>query len=637
MILNQIDKRFVIKFIRIFIFAVICVHGSAQSEDHNRNSLVWNYYISELADFQEEGEWKKTVSPYFTFDDHKARYLWLRTQIPDHMQEGEGLYLPDAKYQVRVLIGDDIIFSSENSREKGERVVLGTGPYFVPISANKRGSWLYLRIFSNNNRIGIPSETRILSRELQNKYNYTADFWTLSESFFFLTLAIFCLLLFVLRQKKSILFWFLSTCFCFGGYSLTLLLNKELLWNNRLGWLNLGVIFFGFMPTTFSFLLRQIFINKKSKSLNYVSFVTLTASLCFVLLHLLNILEVHKSILYFQIYIVLFSLVVLTILFRWARAKDRVASSITLTIFLLILGVTHDVAVSRSYIPKSINLTGFFTILFILRLFITVAFRIYSREREIQIYLSEIETAKHLHKKFMGLKKNIDGNLEVEISNYPATKLGGDWYLFNKGYYNWNYLFLGDITGHGIQAALTTTFLQGLSDEFDASNSKKGPIQYLSDFHRNINARFYERGKGELTLSLITLAINLETWEFYYCNSGHPSLIKISNTTYPGEILNIRNSGILGINSEISELNVGDGILRESEFLILHTDGVIDILNSESKTFTARKVMKFISSANVRSPHIAHELIESKLKRLSVFERSDDVTFATVHRIPKSS
>lgn len=619
------------------IFSFFCVEALAISEEAIPKALVWNYYHSESAELQEQTDWKKTTTPYFTFDEYKPRYLWLKTQISEQVQDGEGLYLPDVKYQVRVFTGEDLLFSLENSREKNDRVVLGTGPYFVPLSETMRRSWLYIRIFSDNNRIGIPSDPRILSLSKYNEANYQQDFWRLFESFFFLTITIFCLLLFVFRQKRSILLWFMATCFCFGGYSMTLLLNRQLLWNDPLGWLHLGVIFFGLMPLTFSFLLREIFLVKKSIVLNYVSSTTLVVSLSFIFLHLFNILEVHHSILYFQIYIGIFSVVILSVLFRWAFSKDRVASSLILTIFLLIVGVAHDVAVSRSYIPKVVSLTGFFTILFILRLFIIVTFRIYTRNKENQIYLSEIETAKHLHKKFMGLKKSLEGHLDVEISNFPATKLGGDWYFLKKGFYNWNYLFLVDITGHGIQAALTTTFLQGLCDEFDAANSKKGPVQYLTEFHKNVNARFYERGKGELTLSMITLAINLETSEFYYCNSGHPSLIKISKDVEQGEILNVRNSSILGISLEIRELNIGNGILGESEFLVMHTDGVIDMLPGESKTFTARKIIKFISSSQVHNPSHAHELIKSKLNGLSVFDRTDDVTFATVYRIPKSA
>ncbi|MBM4251550.1 MAG: GAF domain-containing protein [Deltaproteobacteria bacterium] len=163
----------------------------------------------------------------------------------------------------------------------------------------------------------------------------------------------------------------------------------------------------------------------------------------------------------------------------------------------------------------------------------------------------------------------------ISAAYISADETGGDWY----GYYHertndWLYVQIGDVTGHGVPAALVTGAVCGaISSAYDllprgAANS---PEQCLEVIVRAANRAVTTAGvRSDHLMTMAFLVIDLRTGDGLYHNAGHvPILLKRGNKA---EILVARGNP-LGLVDSVEFVRFS---FNPGDLLLLITDGLIE-------------------------------------------------------------
>jgi serine phosphatase RsbU (regulator of sigma subunit) len=152
-----------------------------------------------------------------------------------------------------------------------------------------------------------------------------------------------------------------------------------------------------------------------------------------------------------------------------------------------------------------------------------------------------------------------------------ATNLGGDYFDYGlAGNRHW-FLLIGDVTGHGIPAALIMAMSRAVVTGWIARGSLI-PEDLLAELHAVIFASM----KGRKFVTLALLWGNVETGEIRYFNNGHPYALRVDCRQARAEYVTARGTPIGTHFYKVKESVPID--LVPGERLVLYTDGLVETL-----------------------------------------------------------
>ena len=172
-------------------------------------------------------------------------------------------------------------------------------------------------------------------------------------------------------------------------------------------------------------------------------------------------------------------------------------------------------------------------------------------------------------------------------------------------------LYIVDVSGHGVQAALLSVTLshtlmplpgqsilyRGTNDDYTITSPHQVGEQLNKQF------QFDERTNQFFTM--IYGVYDVKTHEFEYFNAGHPPMIYI-HTNENSKLL--ESSGFpVGV-SENPGYESTTLRLEKGDSLVLYTDGITEALNESEKAFGTRRVLDILNSE--KSNTLNENLIE---------------------------
>lgn len=163
---------------------------------------------------------------------------------------------------------------------------------------------------------------------------------------------------------------------------------------------------------------------------------------------------------------------------------------------------------------------------------------------------------------------------EVVIQSIPTHYIGGDYVHVNVVEDRWLYLCVGDVSGHGVAAALVVARIHGLIRRLTLT--KKRPEAFLERLNRAAAHVFRET---YFFMTFAVFRIDLTTGELEYATAGHPAQILLS---HDGDIRELRTPNrLLGMDDDIfsSERPSDQLKLRPGDAIIMFTDGLFEILS----------------------------------------------------------
>lgn len=242
----------------------------------------------------------------------------------------------------------------------------------------------------------------------------------------------------------------------------------------------------------------------------------------------------------------------------------------------------------------------------------------------------EINLASVIQQSFFKQDLSFINKWDIAYYNKPMVGVSGDLYDFYKKDGILHGLGIFDVSGHGISSGLVTMLVKNIVfQEFYRGNKKE-----LWEVLNKINDRVIQE-KGDIENYLTGILIRIEDNEFEIVNAAHPSPILFRKEDSMGFYLNDEKSkGAIGLPdfptyfySEKYKLNSGD-------FMVLYSDGVTDLKNSDGVTFGKERLMRIVELTNQLS---AESQMEKIIKTLDTFrgeeEQNDDITVIVIKKL----
>ncbi len=223
------------------------------------------------------------------------------------------------------------------------------------------------------------------------------------------------------------------------------------------------------------------------------------------------------------------------------------------------------------------------------------------------------------------------GTCEVQSHYQSATETGGDfWGCFESG--DRIYLYVGDVTGHGLPSALVTAGVRGSLATLLKKDGEGPPDPpSLKQILDTANLAVWDIGGGELQMTLFVAVYEPSKGLLHYAGAGHPPAWLFKRDQVDGSsILHSRGSR-LGEGPALPVMDEHSVAFGPGDTVMLYTDG---ILTPRGEDLTAEHRSAFRNSI----AGILHS--ESNLERsktaieFKLFEATggappaDDITFA---------
>ncbi|MBI2634824.1 SpoIIE family protein phosphatase [Candidatus Peregrinibacteria bacterium] len=191
---------------------------------------------------------------------------------------------------------------------------------------------------------------------------------------------------------------------------------------------------------------------------------------------------------------------------------------------------------------------------------------------------SELSVASQLQRDILPLRNpNIKG-LQIVAKTKPATEVGGDSFSFLETK-DKAYIYIGDVTGHGVAAGLIMTMVNSLITVFtDIYDSAYEALVHVNHYiKRHVKRAMY--------MTLVMLCWDEKAEKMTYVGAGHEHILVYHSDS--GECEAILSGGVaLGMVENNSKLIQEKEIfMKEGDFIVLYSDGMTEARNKAGELF----------------------------------------------------
>lgn len=250
----------------------------------------------------------------------------------------------------------------------------------------------------------------------------------------------------------------------------------------------------------------------------------------------------------------------------------------------------------------------------------------------------DLASAAQIQKSLLPRKIDSAENLEVAWEFEPCEHMGGDIFnMFQLDDTHWG-IYMLDVSGHGVQAAMVTVsvsqFLQPnsghlfntKSEDHGASYQPRTPAEVLAA----LDIEFpFERFNNFFTITY--MIINTKTGDLIYSNAGHPHSIllrkdgKMELLQKGGPAIGIGDLHLLGDH----EIRYREGKLQihPGDKVFVYTDGITEYQNPAGEFYGTDR---FYETINAQKGQPVADIVARSIKSLMAFgspaEPQDDIT-----------
>jgi len=217
----------------------------------------------------------------------------------------------------------------------------------------------------------------------------------------------------------------------------------------------------------------------------------------------------------------------------------------------------------------------------------------------------ELEVAKEMQQLLFPSDLPSDNRMDISAKYTPRHEVGGDYYDFiplgNEEYI----ICMADVSGKGISAALLMANFQAtIRTIFKYENFE---FEFLLN---ELNQKVMKNAKGEKFITFFIAHYNANNRKLTYVNAGHnhPFITSKRNV----EMLDKGSIG-LGMMDELPFLEIGETTLSPNTTLILYTDGVVELENTNEEAFGIDQLVNIAQNYSPLNMEDLNNLVFSKL------------------------
>jgi len=234
----------------------------------------------------------------------------------------------------------------------------------------------------------------------------------------------------------------------------------------------------------------------------------------------------------------------------------------------------------------------------------------------------ELEVATHVHRTL--IPRSIStGHIDIAVTCLPAHYLGGDYARYTFVSPDQLLFIIGDVTGHGVPAALLVNRIHTEFEELARSHTSPGKLLTALN---NFIIRDFEG--TNMYLSAFCGLIDMKKHELTFTNCGHPA-----------QYLYVKNgSRIRLLTSQEALLGVmpveGHGEtqvpLANNDRIVLFTDGAIEAKNQAAEEFGQERIENYILAQHGLEPERFNAGFIKELTEFAPDGFNDDVFLMTI-------
>jgi phosphoserine phosphatase RsbU/P len=171
----------------------------------------------------------------------------------------------------------------------------------------------------------------------------------------------------------------------------------------------------------------------------------------------------------------------------------------------------------------------------------------------------------------------------------PAEQVGGDFFCVLPLSDTEAGVFICDVLGHGLRAALVTAIVRGLLEEL--TPMARDPGRLLSEINTSLIAIFRQT-ETPMLVSAFYLVVNTIDGKMCYSNAGHPQPFHLHRGSGIAEPLKFQGpqGPVLGIFPATIYQN-SYGIASANDLVVLFTDGLFEVETAEDDYYGAERLL----------------------------------------------
>jgi len=202
----------------------------------------------------------------------------------------------------------------------------------------------------------------------------------------------------------------------------------------------------------------------------------------------------------------------------------------------------------------------------------------------------------------------------------PAAAVGGDFFDIFAITGTTAGLFICDVMGHGMRAALVTAIMRGLLEELMPVAADAG--KFLSEINRSLHT-ILRRTREPFLATAFYLVADVSSGEARFSSAGHPSPFRVRRNAGTLELLKSidpRHGPALGL-FERPTYPTCRSPLRQNDLLLLFTDGLYEVDNPRQEEYGQGRL---ITSVQKHLKHPTERLLDLVLDDVQNFAKAHE-------------
>lgn len=214
--------------------------------------------------------------------------------------------------------------------------------------------------------------------------------------------------------------------------------------------------------------------------------------------------------------------------------------------------------------------------------------------------------------------------LRINWKIVPSAKLGGDSFGYHWIDNEHMALYMLDVTGHGVGAALhSVSVLNMLKFETLHNTDFRNPHEVL----HGLNQVFQMTGHNSLFFTMWYIVYNSTTGELTYAGAGHPPLIIFDEDGIQEKIYS--QNTIIGIDEQF-EYDSDTYQIRNLTKVYMYTDGAYEVHPKDGKMMSIEDLADYLSRHQDNSSNEIDNLYKSLLELNDSSSLDDDFTIMKI-------
>lgn len=214
--------------------------------------------------------------------------------------------------------------------------------------------------------------------------------------------------------------------------------------------------------------------------------------------------------------------------------------------------------------------------------------------------------------------------LNIAATYIPCFEVGGDFYDFLKIDDSRIVVAIADVIGNGVPAALMMSLFRGAVRAYtNGSHSDRT----VSGLICKLNKMMCRECRDSEFVTLFYAVIDVENMTITYCNCGHEPTVLLRN----GRALDLEKGGlVLGV-EEKAEYEIETVDLRDGDFLLLYSDGLIDATNFDGDFWGRENLLVAAAEAtNGTAEQMVGNILACRRRFVGLATQTDDTSMVAV-------